>query len=96
MNADAGRALYYILIEAEKDASRAPLLLWLNGCACAALLRYLSWRPPCHGDPADGSLDPANALLRNSSEDKRSVCSYSHAVNAAEYSIAQAWFQVSV
>ena len=28
---DAGRALYYILAEAETDAARAPLLLWLNG-----------------------------------------------------------------
>jgi hypothetical protein len=31
VDADAGRALYYILAEAETDAARAPLLLWLNG-----------------------------------------------------------------
>ena len=41
VNADAGRALYYILVEAESDASRAPLVLWLNGCACAPCLPVL-------------------------------------------------------
>ena len=35
MDADAGRALYYILAEAETDAYRAPLVLWLNGYAVA-------------------------------------------------------------
>ena len=38
VKADAGRALYYILAEAETDASRAPLVLWLNGRAPTGLL----------------------------------------------------------
>jgi serine carboxypeptidase-like clade II len=44
-----GAALFYWFFEAEKDPGSKPLVLWLNGGACATYLPtypYLITRPP--------------------------------------------------